>query len=427
MKKIIFCLAFLNLCLLSQWVNQNVTPHPPPINSVYSFSSDIGFAAADSGKILRTTNAGANWNTNTVAQFFPFPVYSIHVLTQNNLLCICNAPGNGRIFRSTDGGVNWILSLNRTGGILYSLKFLNAATGYVYGQPAAMQWFTARTTDAGLTWDTTISRPPADSPTDIGFPNSMNVLFNGQTNIWFGASNGKIYHSPNGALNWTFGTTGPGQAVLTISYIDQLNGYSGGQFAYKTISGNNGWSQQNYPNTGPFYSFAALSGRIWYSSGPTIFYSSNGGANFIPQHTSPDGSHYRHLSLSFTASDNQMSVLTGWGVTSNGIISRYDEFVGIKHIGTNVPENFKLEQNYPNPFNPTTYINFSLPSEGGAMSVKLIIYNILGENIATLLDKELKPGNYSADWDASDYPSGVYYYRLTSGKYSDTKKMILVK
>ncbi len=85
---------------------------------------------------------------------------------------------------------------------------------------------------------------------------------------------------------------------------------------------------------------------------------------------------------------------------------------------------YELMQNYPNPFNPTTTINYSIPKRG---FVQLKVYDILGNVVATLVNKEEPRGNYSIDYDASKLTSGVYFYRLQSGNFSKTKKLILLK
>ena len=117
--------------------------------------------------------------------------------------------------------------------------------------------------------------------------------------------------------------------------------------------------------------------------------------------------------------------------------------IGIRSISSEIPNSFLLSQNYPNPFNPTTKIRFSLPypSEGRVQSVKLIIYDMLGKEIAELIPPlwggqgGLKPGTYEVTWDASNFPSGVYFYKLTAGDpslrsgqgFTESKKMILIK
>jgi hypothetical protein len=96
---------------------------------------------------------------------------------------------------------------------------------------------------------------------------------------------------------------------------------------------------------------------------------------------------------------------------------------GISQNGT-APKEFKLHQNYPNPFNPKTIIGFQLPINN---YVTLKIYDVLGREVATLVNETLKPGTYETEFDGSNYPSGVYYYRITAGDFTETKKMVLIK
>lgn len=105
-----------------------------------------------------------------------------------------------------------------------------------------------------------------------------------------------------------------------------------------------------------------------------------------------------------------------------------DVFVGVpgsvQQIGTNVPDNFALNQNYPNPFNPTTTIRFDLAKN---TNVNLVVYNSLGQEMSRVFDGYKQAGTYEAVFDASNLSSGIYYYRLTTDNFVDTKKMILVK
>jgi hypothetical protein len=102
---------------------------------------------------------------------------------------------------------------------------------------------------------------------------------------------------------------------------------------------------------------------------------------------------------------------------------------GIQQIGSEIPDSYKLKQNYPNPFNPVTKIRFSVPPKtaGKSHKIELLVYDVLGRLSARLLDESLNPGIYEVDWDASNFPSGVYYYRLKAGDYSEVRKMVLLK
>ncbi len=89
-----------------------------------------------------------------------------------------------------------------------------------------------------------------------------------------------------------------------------------------------------------------------------------------------------------------------------------------------MPDNYSLKQNYPNPFNPSTKISFSLPKAG---DVKLIVFDILGREVATLVNGYTGAGNHTVDFNASNLSSGVYLYKIQAGDFTETRKMILMK
>ncbi|HMQ99156.1 MAG TPA: T9SS type A sorting domain-containing protein, partial [Ignavibacteria bacterium] len=102
------------------------------------------------------------------------------------------------------------------------------------------------------------------------------------------------------------------------------------------------------------------------------------------------------------------------------------QVIGIEPISSIIPDRYMLYNNYPNPFNPVTTINFDIPS-GVDTDVELVIYDVTGRIAAVLVNSALRPGKYSAVWNASGFASGVYFYRLSAGKFTDIKKMIVVK
>ena len=93
-------------------------------------------------------------------------------------------------------------------------------------------------------------------------------------------------------------------------------------------------------------------------------------------------------------------------------------------LNSEIPKEFKLYNSYPNPFNPSTKIKFDIPKSS---YVKLIIYDVLGREITTLVDEKLNAGRYDVNWDGSSYPSGVYFYRLVTDEYVNVKRMVLLK
>jgi hypothetical protein len=106
--------------------------------------------------------------------------------------------------------------------------------------------------------------------------------------------------------------------------------------------------------------------------------------------------------------------------------------IGISIISTEIPKEFALSNNFPNPFNPVTKIRFDIPqlkgiSQARGVFTKLIVYDLSGRAIDIAVNKELQPGSYEVDWDGSKFASGVYFYRLHTESYNDTKRMVLLK
>jgi hypothetical protein len=121
----------------------------------------------------------------------------------------------------------------------------------------------------------------------------------------------------------------------------------------------------------------------------------------------------------FVGAFGKVNWAEGW---SSLIIATPTSVKEIKN--TSIPDSYELSQNYPNPFNPSTIISFSLPKEG---NVKLGVYNLLGQEVASLVDGFREAGSYNINWNASKLSSGIYIYRIESNSFSVTKKMALLK
>jgi subtilisin family serine protease len=193
--------------------------------------------------------------------------------------------------------------------------------------------------------------------------------------------------------------------------------------------------------------------RNWTNQAPLLYFrkSTNGGVNwtsytavnynytnldsfFFPITASAIGTRVEYY---FAAQDialptPKMSTLPagGSGVNPPGTTAPPTRFVynvvavGITSNGNEIPAEFRLYNNYPNPFNPVTKIKFDLPS---ASNTKLVVYDVLGREVSKVLDGNLKAGSYSVEFDASALPSGVYFYRLSTESFTNTKKMLLIK
>ncbi len=103
--------------------------------------------------------------------------------------------------------------------------------------------------------------------------------------------------------------------------------------------------------------------------------------------------------------------------------------IGVHNISLNVPDNYSLSQNYPNPFNPLTRIKFEIPKRVSSQmsDVKLVVYDALGKEVQTLVNEKLSAGSYEVEFEGSNFSSGVYFYRLEAGNFSNVRRMILLK
>ncbi|MCB0721127.1 MAG: T9SS type A sorting domain-containing protein [Ignavibacteriae bacterium] len=133
-------------------------------------------------------------------------------------------------------------------------------------------------------------------------------------------------------------------------------------------------------------------------------------------------------SIGITALGNKL--FTTWFSTKSGSHKFWaasiviDSTSSVSTISSEIPSEYKLSQNYPNPFNPSTKITFSLPTND---HVSLKVFDITGKEVAVLVNESLNPGLYEVRFDAENLPSGMYFYRLTSDNFSETKKMVVIK
>jgi hypothetical protein len=201
---------------------------------------------------------------------------------------------------------------------------------------------------------------------------------------------------------------------------------------YRTTNGGSAWQMLPLLNTfigvwdlffNNYYTGYAVGGSG--NTGLVLIKTMDAGYNWYSQYDSTNG----NLSSIQFVNEN-----TGYcvGDFTNGVILKTTTGgrpIGIQPKGTEIPSKFSLSQNYPNPFNPTSKIKFDIPFIGAQYiePVQLIVYDILGREIAMLVNEELKPGSYEVELNASNFPSGTYFYRLQSRDYTETKKMVLIK
>lgn len=275
--------------------------------------------------------------------------------------------------------------------------------------------------------------------------------------------------NPNGIIQWArvykgiWGNNSCGQPAGVVTTPD------GSRIYYVTVCENEAFNNSNFVTI----AYNSIGDSVWVRRYPinkfgipqnnpsslkldksnNIYltgsvYNQSSGDDYVTIKYLPDGTRYWVATFNgpLANSDdnaNDLIIDTNFSVYVTGSSSRqnspflwdaatikYNQVIGIKPNGNQLPREFVLEQNYPNPFNSFTQIKFDIPSIRGSkqMKVQLIIYNVLGQEVENLINKELEAGTYTYGYDASKLSSGVYFYRLVvNGGIIDTKKMVLAK
>lgn len=402
------------------------------IKTIFFIDYMTGWAAGNN-TILKTTTSGSSWSPITFA---------------GDVRCICftdvntgwAGTGDGRLLKSTNGGNTWnqVFQAGTTNSIS-AISFPNIQMGYfTYGS------MVFKTVNSGISW----------IPLETG---SFNELYSiscpTSSDIYTSGWDGVVAYSNNGGGTYTMHT-----ATFMRNNVNKpiiMNG-----FTYDTLMVNIS------KNPGAF--ILDLNVRIDtvinaidsnlvfilshnYIDDTIIYRAGGGGNNFIrtilndsasisinsglPPFTgsykpSKPLSKFNYTSPSgpwiLTIKESQTNVRTGV-IKSWGITVTYNITISVNKISETVPTDFELMQNYPNPFNPITNIKFKLKEP---RFTTLIIYDLLGRVVSTLVNEKLKAGEYETAFDGSALSSGIYFYKLTCNggeTFSETKKMLKIK
>ena len=438
------------------------------------------WVATELGKIVATTDAGLSWTVQfadgSKTQFMNY----IEMFDEMNGVAMGDAPFPLQkklavFLRTTDGGINWVQSSDTTlidvfsGDTWRRLDFINPEVGYFYESGINPQKL-LKTTDGCASWSETNY---AGSATVIKCFDENIMLV--QSRIFTPVSFSKISKTIDGGDTWTETQLGdkwgndfefiPGDASK-VFFTD----------SYKLFfSSDTGKTWQEV-----FVDSIDLMGRDivfpdqnhgWILGDSGRVYKSNTGGIMVPVELT-----------SFTATSNDKEVILNWSTATELNNQGFEvqrkfgsnDFVtvgSIKGHGTTTFPNqytfvdkilipgkyfyrikqidfggkyeysqtveinwspftaYKLEQNYPNPFNPSTKIKYSIPSAGTqrAVSVQLKVYDILGNEVATLVNEEKPAGNYEVQFNGSKLSNGVYFYRIQADSFTETKKMMVLK
>jgi hypothetical protein len=352
------------------------------LNSLTGFASGANDFNSYSG-LSKSTDGGVNWISLNVPD--PFVQFDdMYVLGEDTIWLTASSSITGGVFLTTNGGINWIQQGSFGSQNPTKIYMIDGNTGFISNSTTSIL---RKTTNSGTNWDVVSGA--------TGFTDMQFIDFN----TGWKASSGLMKKTTNGGLNWTI------QQTQTGGYI-QVSGI----LSFSNINSDTIWGTGGYvlfPNN----QFRAILHRT-----------TNGGANW--EYQIPDTS-----IVIFPQFINFTDKNKGWAYDDIPIgihtkVGGDTTFLSIKQLSTEIPTEFQLHQNYPNPFNPMTNINYELRIKS---HVRLSVFDISGKLIKLLIDSEQSAGTYQYTFDGTGLTSGVYFYRLQTEDFTETKKMLLVK
>jgi photosystem II stability/assembly factor-like uncharacterized protein len=357
--------------------------------SIWPFPSPEG--------LYRSTDNGDNWGSPLVTVPTGDNIFSITMNTTTNPNTIFAGTRNGPL-RSTDNGVNWAPAINGIQPNSWVRDIEVDSSGIVV---AATTNGMFSSTNNGDLWEQATGIALGDTIVKIAFAYPVvTEYFGNETRVLAGSDNGNLYEAFNGS----------GYTAATIAAL----------FGDVEISGT--WTRALIENFG----LTTFPGGFWSSTDDGATWTQNNqGLPANPPTSALTGS-VNSSELSSSSHMVSINYYTGLFENINGgaRIFKLEAVVSVEKENDLTPTSYQLQQNYPNPFNPSTTITFSIPE---ASFVSLKVFNSLGQEIETLVTKELSAGNYKYDWNAESLTSGIYFYKLQSGSFVETKKMILLK
>ena len=379
-------------------------------------------------------------------------LYGVCFYDENNGITVGNS---GTILRTTDGGASWVNQPSGTINDLFGIHFIDGSNGIAVGSNSTI----LKTTDAGNNWQNQIS----------GISNHLRGIYYSNVNIATAIGwGGTIIRTTNGGSTWVSQSSGTTNILRSISFTDVNNGMTVGDFGtiLRTTDGGNNWESQSSRTNHNLRGISFINENYAITVGyhGAILQTSNGGVPVELTSFTANVKHSGQVVLNWSTAtelNNQMfeierraenndyvniGYIEGHGTTTEQQDYTYVdktveegtyyyrlkqidfdgtfEYSDVVTVEIGVPDNFYLSQNYPIPFNPSTRIEFTLHEK---QLVSLRIYNTLGELVGELVNVVKEAGSYSVIFDASNLPSGVYFYRLQTPGFADNKKMTLLK
>ena len=416
---------------------------PLDIKSI-GFSDNNILAGTLKSGIYKSTNGGTNWTMSNYGN------QKVMGFKSDSLKLYAGSYDNGLLF-STDGGTSWIQSDLVTQHL--NSVAIDGNTIYTGAESVCSTIGMFRSTnggynfhEAGFYYDVLVTCMTISGAnlligswtcidpggiyvsTDKGntFTNTLGYdirsLYADGNTVYAGLIAGfyegsGIFVSTNSGFNWqSIGPLGKSVSAVTVSNGKIFAGVGNGV----QMTTNNGvnWTQ-SLTTTSRGTALLAVGNYLFAGTEKNgIYFSSDNGINWVQKN---QGLVSTQQITNIALQNNKLYAST---FGNSVFVRELAEIVSVKSISEEVPTEYLLSQNYPNPFNPTTTIKFSVPKSA---FVKIAVYDIAGREIETLVNESLQAGTYQANWNAAEYTSGVYFYKLVTDGYSETKKMVLVK
>ncbi len=393
------------------------------VNQTNIYAVGLGYT------IIKSTDEGSTWSIQySGANYYNF--YSVSFVNPNTGYATGgyepNPPAShdGSIFKTTNGGVNWSNIYNGGGSAIWQIFSIDSLHAF-----CCSNFYSLKTTDGGLSWSV-IS----------GLISASSIYFINQ-NTGYAATASSIRKTTDGGFSWNSTNLSQGSLVKVVfadSNTGYVTGYSNNHILKTTNEGLNWSSPISVPDLAYSNNIYCLNKDTVYVVGsfqPTYYYgriirTTNGGQNWTTQYAGTV-SYTMPYSISF------VNALTGFAVGPVGLILKTTTGgeipVSSNNQSVQVPVSLELYQNFPNPFNPTTKIKFDIPQLSNNMHslsrqfVNLSVFSVEGKVVASLVNGNLKSGSYDIDFNATELPSGIYFYRLKTNYGNKTKKMVLLR
>lgn len=369
---------------------------------IFFLNNNLGYTVGIDGTVLATVNGGINW----IKLNFPVSINLRCLYFINGSTGFVAGNSNGNIYKTTNGGISWQTKSSEANSVS-GIYFVDQNIGFACGYPGII----LKTTNGGDNWTTKFSG---------GNISLLDIMFTSFNTGYVGAG-GSVLKTTNSGENWI--QLGQGLGYFgSIDFVSDDTGYvcnSNGEI-YKTYNGGLNWILKD-TRVSNLFSIDFLNSYTGYAVGQKIIKTTNGGDNWVTLNLFDD-TFYSLWSVQFL--DSNIGYATG---DLGAILKTTDgggSIINVTSNSTQIPSNISLQQNYPNPFNPITKIKFEISQ---SRDVKLIIFDIMGKEIKTLINEQLHPGTYEEEWDGTNYPSGIYFYRIATSDFIETKKMVLTK